>query len=190
MPITPAAFRRDPCLRSSAYQLASWSAVVAALGLPAYHHATAAPWGNAWAALYVVGLAWFGFVAHAIHARRVAKMLGDAGSGSPGAVGVSAAGLPTAALAVYLAASGSVWLVQPVGMLAVGVGCIACSLRGAPGLYAVVGATALVVGVWTLVAEISQGGGAQWNVLYCAAVSVGALAASVAVNRRYLWLRS
>ncbi|HYB98235.1 MAG TPA: hypothetical protein VEC57_03790 [Candidatus Limnocylindrales bacterium] len=188
------AFCRDPFLRTSAYNMATWAVVNMALSVPSYAMAA----GTAWAPLSAGGytLAFFaaGLIAGAVHERRVAKMVGPAGD----------AVFPAARLwapllligfggTIFLIATGRPALVQPLWLLAVGSAYAMWGWRTRLSLYRWLGLLLLVCGAFVASLQSYEVGAAPavlglhvWNLT----MGVASVAIAIVVNRRYLWQRA
>jgi hypothetical protein len=183
--LTPSEFRRDPWLRTSAYALATWSLAGFLLEVRLRAAGTATEDGIA-ATIVIAGAS---LLASRTHARRVAKMAGQAGE--PVFANAKAMWRLIVAAALLLSVvavrAGRTDLVFPLWMLAAGSGFAAWGRAVGLGWY--VGLGALMAGIGLLDLLLSRGSFAAYSLEM---FTLGLLlpAAAIATNRQFLWIRA
>lgn len=186
-----AAFRRDPFLRTSAYNMATWALVNVLFSLPNYRLAAGAAWSPACFGIYSLGLLTAGIALSAVHERRVAKLVGPAGDAlfAAGRLWGPLLLVGTGGTALLVTA-GRPQFVQPLWLLVVGSAYVIWGAATRFRLYQVLGGVLGVAGLVVLALQQTRPGAPPsvlglhvWN------LTMGAFSFAVAVtaNRRYLW---
>ena len=186
-----ASFRRDPFLRTSAYNMATWAVVNMLFSVPNYAMAAGAAWSPGLLGTYSLALFAVGIALSAIHERRVGKMVGPPGEPLfPAEKLWSPLLLIGFAGTVALIVSGRPQFIQPLWLLVVGTAYIVWGIGIRLRLYVVLGVVLALTGLAALAMQEPRSGAAPsvlglhlWN------LTMGgfALAVAVATNRRYLW---
>ena len=188
----PEAFKRDPLLRSSGYDLASWALVNAAFSIPAYYHCAGRHWRGDLLGLYSLTLIACGIGAALFNRRRVEKMLGGIADEAVFRAEFMWAPMLVTAFTVtaLLVASAREQFIQPLWMLTVGTAYLAWGLKAGVATFRPFGALLVAAALVAASLQQPQAGAPpsavglhMWNLL----MGVGALVTSVATNRRYLW---
>jgi len=184
-------FRRDPFLRTSAYNMATWAVVNVLFSVPNYALAAGTAWSPSLLGTYSLGLFAAGIALSAMHERRVGKLVGPAGEA------LFPAGKLWGPLlligfggTVALVVSGRPQFIQPLWLLVVGSAYVVWGAATRFRLYQLLGGVLAAAGLAVLALQETRPGAAPsvlglhlWN------LTMGAFALTVAVitNRRYLW---
>jgi hypothetical protein len=178
--LDPAAFRRDPWLRTSGYHLATWSLV--ALALELMRASTDDPGVSR-----IVVLLGGALLISSTHERRVAKMAGVAGNLVYEKTRLLWGFVALALLSTFVAATGAPNAdpLFPVAMVIVGVG---FAQWGAGARFAwFVGLGSAIVGAGLLDVVVGPAVRPYWRMLVLGILLPGA---GIETSRRYLWFRS
>lgn len=186
-----AAFRSDPFLRTSAYNMATWAIVNMLFSVPNYAMAAGAAWSPGVLGTYSIVLFAVGMGLSAVHERRVGKMVGPPGQPLFPAEKLWGPLLLTGfAGTVTLIATGRPQFIQPLWLLVVGPAYIVWGLGIRLRIYQVFGVVLTAAGLVALSMQETRSGAAPsvlglhlWNLT----MGAFALAVAFATNRRYLW---
>jgi len=184
--VTPAEFRRDRWLRSSAYHLSTWS--LAAFVLAFRAEAVPEPFDSTGLAVAIVVLG--GSVMSSLtHERRVGKMAGVAGEAVYAGAGrmwtgvLGALALAATALAMKTGRADGLYA---LGMVGVGTGFARWGRRAKFPWYLGLGASMIAVGALD---AVLVGAGGPARPLRLLVLGLALPVAALLTNRRYLWFR-
>ncbi|MBI5505560.1 MAG: hypothetical protein HY899_12215 [Deltaproteobacteria bacterium] len=185
-------FCRDPFLRTSAYNMATWAVVNVLFSVPNYALAAGAAWSPGLLGTYSLVLFASGVALSAVHERRVGKLVGPAGQalfpagklwGPLLLIGVVGT--------VSLIVTSRPQFIQPLWLLVVGSAYVIWGVATSFRLYQLLGGVLGVAGLVVLALQETRPGAVPsvlglhlWN------LTMGgfSFAVAVATNRRYLWI--